>query len=838
MADPNLLEIRIHGVRNTPAHEMLRVPAAEVLWGRGDASAGFSTTQDPDAHHRVEAYSWGLLARKTGLPKLGRAGDAVVRVLWFGLAPFGLVNAAFWSRETLLKDPAAPDLAGQGTPREQISALGREINSARGAGAIRLLGLLLTLLLVGTIASIAMRVDTGVLFQKFEILMRLNRGQELAAAGALCALVSGVLWLLPKLANISFHGAPHLGPDAAPGGGPASELGAANTPLARRYFWEIGTCTSGLAKNHLTAAFALVSGLLAVMQLESREEITWSLSESSGRLAMLGSVAVALLLVALVRSVAYRHPQAIDKAALVAGVAVLAAALSISARGDAPLGRSEPFDVTLTALILVVLVTLLAIWVQCRTATTTETPAGAVGWNGTGPFVFGSLATGFALLLSFAVVQMADLLPGGPTPPLVLALSSLGFVVLVVAGVVYLISARPTKDGPQGNEMADVAQSLQCDQWVDSDEWDKDRAKDRVWKSRRWTSLLRRAEKLAGFTGWSLFASTLFFVAFTVGRMLYVNGYVVKPLEKAFASEHVVRAIGAVGLWAAMGVILALVLVSAKKEARPVALLWDLMCFLPVQGHPFGPPCYSVRVAPELADRIGDWLDGADDRYLPAGSTEIPPERSELGAESFPERKVVIAAHSMGLVLAVCMLFHARAAGMADDQFKRIGILSYGVQVRRYFARFFPAIMGPEVLSIVPAGSPDMSRRDPWPIHPLPLVAGGEPEVGVAQVDAARATDAQNAAWALSSMIGNRWINLYRPNDPLGYGLHYVGGLPANWEMEYPLRDRRAEEFVRDAYQFKVAGHSFYLQTDAYAQGIEAVTARVNAASGTNPPAG
>lgn len=829
MDDPNLLEIRIHGVRNTPAHEMLRVPADQLRWGRGDASAGFSTARDPDAHHRVEAYSWGLLARKTGLPKLGRAGDGAVRVLWFALAPFGLVNAAFWSRGKLLRDPAAQDLDGGGTPGEQIAALGREVNSARGAGAIRLLGLLLTLLMVGAIASITMRADSGAVFRKLGIAASWNHGQEVAVGGALCALLAGVLWLLPKLANISFHAAPHLGPDTAPRSMPASDPGAANTPLARRYFWEIGSRTSGLAKNHLTAVFALVSGLLAAIHLEPWQDVAWSAGAPSRRWMVLGGIACALLLLALARSVAYRHPRAVDTAALVAGALALVAVLLSSAMAGEPRSNgSGLFDVALAALILAVLVTLLAIWVQCRAARTAAVRVGELGWRGTGPFVFGTLATGFALLLSFALVQLAALFPGGPLPPLVLALSSLGFVVLVAAGGLYVFLARPTKGGPHGNEMADVGASLQIENWVDSDEWDRDRATERVWKSRRWTSLLRRAEKLAGFTAWALWASTLVFVVFTVGRMLYLMGREFGPMEKIFASEPLVRNVGAVGLWMALAVILLLVLVSTKKEARPVALLWDLMCFLPVQGHPFGPPCYSVRVAPELADRIGDWLDGADDKYLPAGSTEIPAESPGVTVNAVRGRRVVIAAHSMGLVLAVCTLFHARSAGMGDDRFRRIGILSYGVQVRRYFARFFPAIMGPEVLSIVPAGPPEMSRRDPWPIHPG--AGDGPAEVSQQQVGAACATDAANAAWALSSMLGKRWINLHRPNDPLGYTLHYVGALPSGGGAGNPDRDRLAEEFVRDAYQFKVAGHSFYLQTDAYAQGIADVTALVDEA--------
>lgn len=102
--DPDLLELRIHGVRNTPPHEMLRTSADRVHSCRGDRLAGFTTYTRPrpaasPRGRRVEAYGWGLLARHTGLPGLGRIGDALVRVLWFSLAPYGLANTAYWSRQ-------------------------------------------------------------------------------------------------------------------------------------------------------------------------------------------------------------------------------------------------------------------------------------------------------------------------------------------------------------------------------------------------------------------------------------------------------------------------------------------------------------------------------------------------------------------------------------------------------------------------------------------------------------------------------------------------------------------------------------------------------------------
>ena len=104
---PRLLELRIHGVRNTLPHEMLGVAAAgDVRLALGDRLAGFYTytgrpPRSAPRGRRIEAYAWGGLARYTGLPRLGRAGDGVVKALWFAAAPFGLANTAYWSRTSI-----------------------------------------------------------------------------------------------------------------------------------------------------------------------------------------------------------------------------------------------------------------------------------------------------------------------------------------------------------------------------------------------------------------------------------------------------------------------------------------------------------------------------------------------------------------------------------------------------------------------------------------------------------------------------------------------------------------------------------------------------------------
>src|SRR4051812_37899465 len=84
---PTVLELRIHGIGNTPPQGMLGVDADKITRTNGDRSASFWTTADPLAAggspvRRVEAYSWGALARASSLPGLGFVaglGQAVIR---------------------------------------------------------------------------------------------------------------------------------------------------------------------------------------------------------------------------------------------------------------------------------------------------------------------------------------------------------------------------------------------------------------------------------------------------------------------------------------------------------------------------------------------------------------------------------------------------------------------------------------------------------------------------------------------------------------------------------------------------------------------------------------
>jgi len=189
-SEADVLELRIHGVSNTPpagalglaAHEV--EPAAVDLRGvHGDALGSF-WWPGPDARRRDqetpaqepvrtccegdgadgceeccdprrippgvrrEAYSWGAMARLSwaapGGWSFGAVVSGVVRLLWVLVLPFGMANVAYWARRI----PTSAHGAGNG----------RRVRSYQhgGAAAVRLFALVLTLLLTASTLTVTL----------------------------------------------------------------------------------------------------------------------------------------------------------------------------------------------------------------------------------------------------------------------------------------------------------------------------------------------------------------------------------------------------------------------------------------------------------------------------------------------------------------------------------------------------------------------------------------------------------------------------------------------------------------------------------------------------------
>ena len=173
---------------------------------------------------------------------------------------------------------------------------------------------------------------------------------------------------------------------------------------------------------------------------------------------------------------------------------------------------------------------------------------------------------------------------------------------------------------------------------------------------------------------------------------------------------------------------------------RTVGILWDVGSFWPRATHPLAPPSYGERAVPDLAGRV-----------------------TRLTAQ--PTGRVLLSGHSQGSVLV------AAAVLLLDGPtLDRVALLTHGSPLRRLFARFFPAYVGPATLL------------------------------------------------AVERAVEGRWRNCYRDTDPVG-----------SWVFE-PLRpggQGRVDRRLRDPRELgeEVEGHSDYWTDAGYAAAAEELQA-------------
>lgn len=855
---PSTLELRIHGVRNTPPHELLRsgnvslTPEdAELLWG--DELAGFYRAKAPKdgqpdytGSRVVEAYSWGRLARFTGVGLASKIADALVRTAWFLLMPFGLTNTAYWSRPL-------PRVTFQGEPADAGAAAVTYAEDARhggdGAGRIRLFALVLTLYFVVTAAVVSLDLIAVQCFPAdrpeedrricstlpafLDGLAWWTRGQRIALLAIVPLLGMGILAAVAYLGRTRYHLRPAFGGTAAaPGTGVEAHVAVPTLMIPN--LWEARQEIRYNGWLHLWAAVAAVAAIIAWDGFVPRIDMAACASLDTFLTTCvpqftperMGAVWFFMMLawVLGVAAVAGAAVETVQKSAdnpdlpshggrpwrwLIALGAIVSAAgaglLSIfapAADNTRQLTGMPALSIAPVGLMVVMLVSIGAMYLLSRKGYDRR----SLGWRGKGSAVFCTLALGAATILGSAVVGaaasllQANLKPRSTSddgmwrygalvedvldpPPFFRLFGGVLLAVIIVAALVWGISSlRAVRAMAWNTEDAAVDDLLNAYGAARPLAREK-AAGQKLVASRRTASLAHRAEAVVSLLAFLIF---LGLVAALVLAILAVMGDSWNTGWMA-GLVTVVESLGVLGLAAAGAAILALAVMSARPNSRPLALLWDLMCFMPKAAHPFGPPSYGERAVPEFAARIAAWLDGSEGSP-PAGTG-----------------KVVISAHSLGAVIAVAALFHLKAT-RPNIQFERIGLLTYGTQLRPYFGRFFPELFGPVVLSTAPVGRTGL-RSPGGPLSERESLH----------------TPSGPACMNLGSILGpgrNRWINLYRKTDYLGFPVLYRSGEGTGSVDTDPY----AQEMDPYTYQFLVVSHSDYLQTRQYEQAIDDVT--------------
>ena len=345
---PSVLELRIHGISNTPPAGMLGLNPAQIeqvdgddlgsFWAPTRAAASAIAELPENDHRRVppdvrrEAYSWGAMARLASVPGLGAVSGTiagVIRALWVLILPFGFANVAYWS----------VDVDERRGPR----------GSAAGA-LVRLFGLALTLLWVATAATITLwtiaaqcygpvtadpvpHVQVCTALPTFlDSWARWEAGPRTAALALVAALAILALGAVGSTGNVRYESRRSV-TNAMGGTNDLTEkANAGRWPvLARHGFWSHAKRSGVLWVSHMTAAFALLTLVLGWHYLYYAtpecwfgpdfgangclEPSTWQTGTDATRWAALVAVSVLLLVGSAVRVAMLR----IDPAGLDAG---------------------------------------------------------------------------------------------------------------------------------------------------------------------------------------------------------------------------------------------------------------------------------------------------------------------------------------------------------------------------------------------------------------------------------------------------------------------------------------------------------------------------------------
>lgn len=884
-ADAKILELRVHGVNNTTPYDLLDLPPDAVRLVAGDKLGSF-WEPTPDAAAAIaaarpgqrgaappgvrrEAYSWGGMVRTVpnvgGLSIGGVVAGVVARVLYAVVLPFSIGNAVMWSRS--LSTPDNPS-----GPREKLTA-----------GAARLFGLLLTLLFTTTAVTIAIDVVAlqcgstparcGPLEGALEGLQGLTAGQRLALLSlvpvlavillAVFAAVSRTRYdVLPGMElNTEETGLPRSATDGRVG---ASEAGRGFSPksvLSQPGFW-VNRVTTDLSRTHIAAAILLVATFVAGQAASGPWQAFygWTLGISAGLLG--AAVVLACVVPTMTISV---DPGDVERGFVERSWARVPSLLALGAAGAmllvtlAPLafapewaiGAAGRSSAELTPLVIIAVGGFLALtgawWRK-------DADRRTAAWRGCAPAVFMTVALTVSVATSaIVVVTTADWLNGAqgpaaligqqasaPAPPVdeacgcieqlepSIRISGIWVVlgtVIVLAVIVALLIIVPgvfrtrvddrrarawgapiTPDdlpAPTGGILPPSRAVLFS----------------RILGARTRAARAHLAEPIVGVLAIVLGAALVLSLALLVWAAVAAVLTTYDPYAPAISGlSPILTNTLNVGMWvlavSGVAIVGALAAGGTGDGARPLGTVWDIACFLPRTGHPFGPPCYAERAVPEIAGHLNHWLARED-------------------------RRAVLAAHSMGAVLSVAALGLLASSERTRPALSRVSLLTFGVQLRPFFGRMLPELLGPDVLGTQPALAPRLFARDPWLAdfeaqtarHEGPATSTAPPST-MRESIAGRFARPQRPTGAVTGTLvradhdgaplplpGLRWVSLWRLTDYLGYPAMSTapGGADGSWTNDL---DRIVDELDTSGYLVKVGTHGAYYRTSGYVDAI------------------
>ena len=735
------VELRVHGVSGTPPESMLA--KAHVLQVDGDDKSRFFRAVNSDDRellatdgHTVEGFHWGRYTSGTWL-----------KALWLALIPFGLVNAATFML------PAAERRDGS------VDATARRWRIGAMAG-LRLQAIFLTvvfafangLLLIDIVGTRWTYRNLGSIPDGFE---RWVPAAAVVTAGLVFAVLGRRLRPGPLLAGPASHLAPDPALQPVDAVTPRDPIGfdpvERRTPFARSEFYRGDTDTPALFALHVSAGLLTVA---VMAQRFSREEL-WSRGPGLDTLIFI------LLGVTIAATIALGDPEraatslqqdeehtgavlrwhrGLSRTALVllalSIVALLLAAANVLERGlpaervtsAASEGkdrfvvpefvrRVDEFDRLGGLLVALGVVAAIAAAVPAlmlaRRSRTWQASPEEPAWHfraysgGRASVAFANLAVLLGVGFAAALVTGASTALGirefkagkasiyGSTPLIdrVAYAWGLGIVIALVIILTWLVVSRVrsrddlephTRVGYPGHVMypaerpdASPYPSPRLGKWRAS-------LMGAVWKSRLKNQaaglvwfIVGLGGVLAAFLGWAEIARLRNDRPWGPLQPLSVSPEEVAGLDGFWRALAPV--LTQLGSWALLGLIVLLVAkgrqaVKDEQTRRGINVIWDVIAFWPHAVHPFTAAPYSQRAVVDLSERI---------RHHVAAGPDDPA----------PRRHVIVCGHSQGSLVSFAALNL-----LSDAELRRIGLLTFGSQLRVIFPRAFPAYVNHDAI--------------------------------------------------------------------------------------------------------------------------------------------
>lgn len=640
--DTRVVELRVHGILGTTPHELTDSVASVDVAGDGTGRivrpadrllrpvSGPPLTAGAGSVPRdVEGYVWG------GMTSGG------TKATWALLFPFALANVAHW-----MLPPSRPDSPVAKALAPVLRAL------------VRLASLLLTVLLVAQLSVISLdllaaqclRAGSGCMSYVPDAFRHADVARSSLALLAVSLVVLAMHWL----STVSWH---VLAPQPEGPHHSAQAPGLPGTNVVTE------PDAPALRTLHTVAALSTVVLLALGGPLAFHTDPRWVAAAALLVLSVLGTVALddptgtrprgARAL----RAALGRRPRR-----LLVAVAVLLPVTTALAPPplDGPLPGSGPTIGVLTAGLLLVCAALglllLPVTVLARPSWA-HLPRRLRPWAGgwmAAPVLLVAclLGDGFGAGLALSLRRALD--PGLRLPPaygnvalfwgITTALTVLA--ALVTAPWVFLRWWRATHaEGGVSPEVALLHAGRQQDQQRAAGAW-------------QWAELQRRhSHRLV-----LLVAAVL---AAAAGVSLVIRGLGISHLE--WAGSLIGLGVGALAALALAVLRVVYLAVKWPETARQLGVLCDLALFWPREAHPMTPPCYALKIVPELVERATEHL------------TE-------------PDTRVVLVGHSQGSLLATVAAARLMDS-LPESARERVGLVTAGSQLQWGYARAFPGVV-------------------------------------------------------------------------------------------------------------------------------------------------